>query len=214
MSSLHNELRQTDLQRGVARAFGGEVQLERVGETLTPIYNPWERFEYRLLRGEYSGFGRIVVVAGGAGNLSQAQLFNTSTNMLITVERVMLLGDGVAISGGWSLGYSKTAMPTGPSSEYNVRDLRSLKLTTSPPHLVGYIYSRNNSINPHGSTLWTGNGLVSSPGTPYTFDLPLVLPPGWGLCATTDADTNVSIIANFAWRERLLNPGEFAAVLD
>lgn len=89
---LHNALRRAGgLLDGIRRMVGGdlEVNIERMGETVTPILNPWGLPEWAALRGEalFSGWREKAGVAAENGYVGIVNTTPTgSGNNIIVVD--------------------------------------------------------------------------------------------------------------------------------
>lgn len=112
---LHNALTNyVQLLNGFRRALGemgGDFSgIERAGETLTPILNPWSLPEWALLRGEIL-FARSIAVGALAANYSIQELVNpTGSGVLAVVLEIMNVGSlmQTSIDSGPALGVLAT----------------------------------------------------------------------------------------------------------
>lgn len=214
MSSLHNALRFIGLQRGYRRALG-EVQLERAGETLTPVYSPWLLPEHAALRDEWLMSGLGNAAAGGAGTYAHVQLYNpTTSNVLVVCEKIEALSPANACT-IWSAGYSITRFATGSAGTPRNRDLRLVKGTILNWRGIAELRYDNAQVIVLHYEAWRGSSLTpSSAGAPFYLEMPVVIPPGWGFSVVPQAVTNIPCQVSFQYRERRMEPGEFATELD
>lgn len=94
MGSIHNELRSSALQQAIRDAVGGsmEVEIERIGETLTPVLDIWSQPEWVQLRGVRPfAIGGVVLAANVAG-IARFQISNPAGSQVIAViERVSVV---------------------------------------------------------------------------------------------------------------------------
>lgn len=104
MGSQHNELLQSDLGIAIKAIIGDKEHdsaLERWGETLQPVLNPWERLEWELLRRE-KGYGLVWTTAVAPAARRAALKLNivaaTVSNVVI-VPKLLVLSDRCLI--GW-----------------------------------------------------------------------------------------------------------------
>lgn len=93
MGSIHNELRSAVLQQAIRDAVGGgmEVEIERIGETITPILDLWSQPEWFQLRGVRRWSTSVVLAANVAG-ISRFQLrVPAGTGVIAVVEELNII---------------------------------------------------------------------------------------------------------------------------
>lgn len=86
MGQVHNELHVASLQLGIRRAVGGdmEVEIERVGETLTPVLDLWTQPDWFFLR-NVRRFAISVPLAANVAGIARFQISVPATARVITV---------------------------------------------------------------------------------------------------------------------------------
>lgn len=89
MANIHNQIKYySALTTGLAQVLGldgYEEGVSRVSESLIPIFDPHTKPEVLAKIGIRLWAARFVVTAGGAGNRSEAQVFNPATSQIIVV---------------------------------------------------------------------------------------------------------------------------------
>lgn len=94
MGSIHNELRSSALQQAIRDAVGGnmEVDIERVGETLTPVLDIWTLPEWFQLRAcKRFAIGNVPLAANPAG-IARFQLsLPAECGMISVIEEISLI---------------------------------------------------------------------------------------------------------------------------
>lgn len=201
MSHVHNALhRCTEVLQGINRSLGndrGGTGVERLGETLTPIMNPWQLPEWAWLRGELLGWTDQTIAGGGAGFRAIAQLYNQTENRLLVIEPGSRF---VVAAGTVVLGVTATQATTDSGFNLLLRDTR----ISNPSVIGGRARSQNGVAIPAGFTA----GISFLSGT-TTYDLlfPLVVSPGFGAFACSTAD-DTQITASWIARVRDMLPGE------
>lgn len=88
MATLHNQIKYYSFLSGLSQVLGldgYEEGISRLSESLVAVINPWQRDEMLAKIGIRLWAARFVVGAGGAGNRSEAQVFNPTTSQIITV---------------------------------------------------------------------------------------------------------------------------------
>lgn len=204
MGAIHNELRKVgNLLRAFQNGFelDSDAGLERLGETLTPIFNAWALPEWNYLRGERL-VGAAVTNGAVVGERSGAAILNpTGSGTLIVIEHAYC---NCGANEAFFLCRATQAQITGTYArapgggvEY-LRDTRfslpganeaagQLYLGADPAQ-VGLLISRVSVL---------ANTTVFLPGTPF------VLSPGHGV-AIEGATANVANGTGFVWREQPL----------
>lgn len=87
MGNVHNELRASALQQAIRDAVGGnmEVEIERIGETITPVLDIWTLPEWFQLRScKRFAIGGVPLAANVAG-IARFQVSNPAGSGVITV---------------------------------------------------------------------------------------------------------------------------------
>lgn len=200
---LHNAIGTNPaLSRMLARVAGlsdGEDGVGRLGETLTPTINPWERPEWAVLQGELLATGGIALGAPGAGLIAQIQLFNPLASRRLITARFEAGGGALAV---FEIRTAAIALPLDSGIWKGCRDSRA-----QPDSPVGEIWYDNTAAAAVGTRrLQSPNVLASTPYREYRW---WILHPGRGLAVNTGA-LNQALTVNFEWRERLALPGEVA----
>lgn len=88
MAGLHNQIKYFSFLSGLHQVLGldgFEEGISRLSESLVAVMDPWTRAEVLAKIGIRLWSARFVVGAGGAGNRSEAQVFNPATSSIITV---------------------------------------------------------------------------------------------------------------------------------
>jgi len=203
VSQIHNEIRKGWLSDAVNRALGRtrEGGIERVGETVDAIMNPWGLPEWAFLRGE-----RLCAIwrsqGAVAGEFSYIGLLNpTGSNSLVVIEAASIQSSASG-QGFAQLTLEATALATlGSQAPGNVRDRRNTPASTTTAQTI------------IGSDVSSGVGVAlenrrTAVATNMDFQhLPVVLAPGH-VYLMAWATVNVGIDGNFMWRERKAYPGE------
>lgn len=209
--SVHNVLRRAGtLIAGVRRMVGGQedTSLERLGETLTPILNPWGLPEWAKLRGEDLYAVRTVQAAVVAEFSGIALTNPAGSGALIVVDNVQ--ADGSAIVNGLLEIMAITAISgtyltaTTPAS---IRDRRFRNVFSCKAQFL----QGSDAGNTFGAQLeqQTFKALATAGQTTRFTNLPVILRPGDCL-AVIGQTVNVGLTASWAWRERSALPGELA----
>lgn len=188
-----------ELLRAYVLAAGlaeNEAGVERLGETLTPTLNIWERPEWALLRGETLWVANRVVTAGGAGTMAGVAICNPVGSGIVTVVEKAQLNVAVA---GAVIGVMMLALDSlilanfGNTAQVHTRDRR--KQTTGQT-LVRY----GNTI----VGLLAGTEVEYQPAVTVVcrmVNLPVPLYAGQGLLLQTNDDAS-AISAHFSGYER------------
>lgn len=202
--AIHNELRRaSDLQRGV-KIFSGldsaEGGIERLGETLTPVLDPWSRPEIAYLRRERLAAGWTYVAAGGAGNISAASLGNPDpTRFMMVIEEIII---NVTTTG--SVYLCNTGLQL-----VNIITTKGSRDGRWSPTAAGDVPNAVVS-NKNNDATTPGNAIAAVPITanqPFVWRQPWVLGRN-GIMTVRSATANVAMTVSWCWRERTLIPGE------
>jgi len=193
---------------GISVGLGAEEEgVSRLGETLTPIFNPWELPETAYLRGERLEAG-VFDVTGGAATIPEVLLFNpVGSRLLGVVTRlhwtwITTLGAfftyrlfrGVALPGGF------VALNSGPV------DTRSGQLIAAPA--AGLVLAQAANAARAGGLEFDSWTVPVNIGVE---DLePVILSPGTGLSFGSQVVGVQRFIGGIRWRERVMLPGEQA----
>lgn len=211
---LHNALKRSPIADGVKRAIGqhrqGEGGLERWGETLQPVVNPWGMPEWAALRGEQLCAVRSfqAAVAGEYGGI--ALMNPAGSNTIMVVEDITVATDVVAMNMNLEVVADSTisgtyAVVTNPSC---ARD-RRFKGTTGLSRAT--FRQGTDPANTFGAQLEQQSALVgpAAPTTRFQVALPCIIRPGDDLLVVGQT-VNVQFRASWGWRERQAFPGELA----
>lgn len=212
---LHNALKRSPIADGVKRAIGqhrqGEGGLERWGETLQPVVNPWGMPEWAALRGEQLASIRFPQPAV-AGEFSIIALGNPAgSNNIVVVEAVTVgTGGGVGLTVFLEVVPDTTVAATLTAAAFPAcsRDRRFKGITGVTRT---FIKTGSDVGNTFGAQVeqQTALPLATSAMQPFIVSLPLILRPGDDLCAIGQT-VNSQLTVAFGWRERSAFPGELA----
>lgn len=203
MASIHNGLsRYTELSRGAKLSMGLDSEaggLERLGETLTPVWDPFGKPEYAFPRGEMLATGGYILSAVVA-EYPKIAFHAGGTERIYVLERCVLKTSGAC---NVQIRQSVTALASAGAKGF--RDSRRLawdSATLVPTGRVTYVSD--------GTTPGTVIGYIGMlANEPLPLQLDFVLHAGYGLVFLPDT-TNMTFAATFWWRERQLLPGELA----
>jgi len=201
VGQLHNEFRAGSLQRAITEALGvagHDVAIERVGETLTPVFDVWSQPEWALGRQEFLCMARLITAAGGAGFRTRIGIRNTSVEddpWLCVVEE----GTNARPSTGTDVRGAITFTDQTDAAPLVIRDGRS---RIAPPFVR--LRTQNGDALPAGIS--AGEALIDG-GSVLRLEQPVVLRFGQALYFYPGAD-NIGLSATFYARVRRLLPGE------
>lgn len=179
-----------------------DTALERLGETLTPILNPWGLPEWAKLRGE-DLYAVTSVQSAVAAEFSAICIENpVASNSLIVVDDVQVSAAGVNIPAtleimlisAVSATYTVVARPA------SLRDRRFRSTFASKAQLR----FGSDPSNTFGAQL--AQIPVTTLENAYRC-LPVILQPG-DLLAVIGQTVNSALRVNWVWRERAALPGE------
>lgn len=196
MAELHNALRRTrGLLGAFQKAFGLDQSagVERLGETLQPTLNIFERPEWALLRGEEWFAVDETQTAGGAGNFSKIGIFNPTGSGLL----VVVLDHIIRSSTADSVLLLPTTTLLGNGATVQMLDRRRRVSHGARSHFAAdavAVADRMLTIR-------------SAAAEPMTFRIPIVLPPGQGFVWKSNTD-NIQIVAGFVGYQRAMLPSE------
>ena len=201
--AVHNELRRiTQLQRALKIAFGldsAEGGLERLGETLTPIVDTWAHPDHAFLRDERLMSATVDVAAGGAGTNGKLQVWNATSQYVFIITEIRVS----TASAAQHLVYAHGSLIAATVAvTYAHRDFRTHNAGVAP---AATVRADNGSGIPAGAARVFMETQPSYRAS--VFREPLVITPGSGVFATTQA--NLAAQLCISWRERLLLPGEY-----
>lgn len=202
--AVHNAMPASPIADAVSRMVGdttGALGLERYGETLTPILNPWELPEWDYLRRTRicMGYAQAGPVAGEYSTIS---LLNpiTSQHLIVLEHAFGLLGTAGSVFTMFPIDY--TAIVGAATITNNSVDSR----WGGANYPLGLVYQGTTAAAPAGRALvqmaWLPTG-----GTEQTIVSPVVIGPGTcvAFCAAT---VNIMLRLNLVWRERRALSGE------
>jgi len=205
VGGLHNALTRGDLTKALKAILGdmkGDGGLERYGETLQPVVNPWELPENRLPRGEATLSRAVAVAAGAAGTFAGAALINrvTHRNRLFVVEKVSVFCPATS---QFRVGTTTEATADANFGNQLPGHFLDTRFTVGTAAIrIGFGVPAGIVTSLHMIGVALANTLV------YIDELEgCVLHPGFAVFVQTQddaADFNV----NFKWRERVAYPGE------
>lgn len=182
-------------------AGDADVAIERLGETLTPVLDPWGSPERLYLLGEWLCAGRADVGAGGAGFRSLIILENPANSRYIaTVDQVYVQGSAGAVMFLAWLFDLQLGAEGGGTAFLDSRRQRNTNIDT-----VLQLRVRNNAADTANQRLI--RDLANAAGTPVWSPTRIILRPGSAVYLKPGAD-NVAISGGFEWRERAALPGE------
>lgn len=212
MAPIHNALKRSPIADGVKKAIGqhkqGEGGLERWGETLTPIVNPWGMPEWAALRGEQlAAIGSFQ--AAVAAEFSGIALMNPADSKTIVVVEAVSF-NATAAAQAWLEITVDTALAgtftvvTNPAAARD-RRFKGLSGLTRATFRQG-----SDPGNTFGARVEVQNyPAVGAAFSPFQTALPVILRPGDDLSVIIQT-VNIAAFINWAWRERQAFPGELA----
>lgn len=210
---VHNAIRKaTYLQDALRRIFGETSSwgLERVGETLDPSIDLWERPEWSWPRGEYlwSTFGTVGAVAGEQGFMGIRN--PPGSNLVCVITDANVRSPGLAPADlSVSLVDSATSAATESTAlRFIQRDTRAYRGSTVGTNGQTPALLRVNGTDPAsvGSTMETIRAQTTDAyTTPQS--LPYVLTPGYALLIQHNT-VNLVVNCNFAGYAYNALPGE------
>lgn len=207
MGVLHNELKEGDFGKAVENALGldlAEGGLERVGETLQPTFNMWERPEWAVLRGE-----RLWAVQPSqpavVGEFSSVGIAVPANSKVIAVIDQIILFPGfgnalteVALFNIPAGGFTSTSTP-------NPRDSRIPWVGGTTPTIGVISFAHHQVAVPFPAFFMNITPAAGQPPTAYSF--PIVITPGFALFIEPFAN-NTRIDAAIIGRSRPARRGE------
>lgn len=202
MSDVHNAIhRFGNLIAGVRRMVGGgaDVAIERLGETLTPVINPWERPEWYHPRGERLLAVHESVGAGAATFNSGAAIVNPAgSNMIVVVTNASVIPSAA------SAVFMQLATEGQADTAF---------ATDAAPDRIDTRSKNARSVFKFGNINSTSVGVTvervfhTSRGVMFFQTPPVVLSPGFALVVLNDDDA-ASVEISFRLYERAALPGE------
>lgn len=183
-----------------------DTALERLGETLTPILNPWGLPEWAKLRGEQLYSVRSFQAAVAA-EFSGIALHNPAGSNTIIVVDAVAAGAGTTMTVLLEI-MLDSAISATYTVNANPASLRDRRFRTSFS-AVAQVRQGSDATNTFGAQLDTTTApTLPSAGSPSDFRaLPVILQPGEAL-AVIGQTVNLSLVTVFVWRERAALPGE------
>jgi len=212
-SPIHNQLQRSPIADAVKRAIGqhrqGEGGLERWGETLTPIVNPWGMPEWAALRAEQLCAVRTFVGAVAAEFAAVALMNPLGSNTIIVVEAVSFISSGAARAFLEVVADSVISGTLGTLTNPSCARDRRFKGLTGLSRAT--FRQGTDPTNTFGAQLedTTQTGTVAAPATSFVTCLPVILRPGDDLLCIQQT-VNLTLTVNWGWRERQAFPGELA----
>jgi hypothetical protein len=202
MPPIHNGINYyTELIAGLREAFGetGTWGLERFGETIMPVLDPFRVPEWAILRGEQLAWG-VSRETAVAAQTSMVQLHNDSTNRIVVIEPgTSFHGNAVT---NLILSFTTTLLADDDGRCF-IRDGRNLR-----PTVPGTRRRSETGAVPAGVSAGDAHHLGSqASGDREVIDFPIVLTPGFTVVARA-GNTNENITANWVVRSRVAMPGE------
>ena len=214
MAQLHNELRrQTEILRAIKDALAitdAEVNVERLGETLTPSINIWELPEWAVLRDE-SLLCEATAQGAVAGELSAVGISNPTGSKAVAVVEAIRYRSGAPARVRMAYGIAALTDATlGPAGFFN-RDPRLTPGTATPGQgavtPVRFVFGSDTSFaNFLTTTIEDASALIAN----QDYDAmcpPVVVPPGFSFVAISDT-ANTLLAVTIRARARTAYPAE------
>jgi hypothetical protein len=198
MSNLHNALRGEPISLSLRRMFGGDASLsvERLGETLQPVINPWDHPECRYLRGEVP-FSASSTLGATAAEFTGVALRNpSSSNVIAVITEVSVAGAATMAFLGWGTSIASY----GGTTTLVSRDRR----VSGVPHLTCN-HGSDTATQINGGVIERLQGAAAE--TRYFKAVPLVLIPGFVLIIE-NATVNLGLEFNYVGYARPVVTGE------
>ncbi len=206
MGQLHNELlRAHEIRQAIKDAVEsseGDVNVERLGETLTPVIDIWSLPEWSFLREECRFTTQRDVVAAVAAQFGFYQVLNPAgSNQLVVLDGFWASTTANSIVAG-----SLTVTPRGATGTSFAVPLDGRWFDRSAAYVANLTISKGTTVGPFGDPLGlssqtTGNFL------PLSSWPPVILPPGVGFFIS-DNVLNEAMAVQITGRVRPARPGE------
>lgn len=204
--NVHNSIKYGgDLLRAYSRAVGmaeDETGVERLGETLTPVIDLWDKPEFRLLRGERP-FWHQQTAAAVAAERSILVLRNPAGSRLLAVVELARTVQDCTIRLS-----SNQAQVLDTDTQGFPRDGRLVAAGPDVRSRVRFGTMSETTANA-GTTVWE---MTLANDGKRIIKLDFILSPGRDLRLAGIAD-NTALGGGFWWRERPALPGELLGAL-
>ncbi len=216
MADVHNGIKyysglldELALISGVDRATAGGV--ERLGETLTPVLNPYELVEFAKLRNEQFFAVQAFVVAVVA-EFSISALHNPAGSRMLAVVDKITIGAGVTEAA------TIDAAPNGGLVDLTLNVGAGVLASVDRRFLVGQAATSRVLLRQgsDAASSFAGDAILeqvsaqavsTNPFGESKVAVPAVLRPG-DLLAVIGLTANTNLLVNWRWRERPALPGE------
>lgn len=204
---LHNALKRGWLTHAVTRALGegdSEGAVERFGETVTPVVNPWGMPEWAALRGEQLAGCRTFQNLVAAEYAAVALMNPAGSGMIVVVEAISFNAGATAqaqlevVADSVISGTLLTVTNPSCSRDRRFKGISGLTRAT--------FRQGSDAASTFGAQLET-QGFTGSLFSQFVVGLPLILRPGDD-CLVVLQTVNLAMTVCWAWRERLAYPGE------
>lgn len=204
MGVLHNELKEGAFGKAVENSLGldlAEGGLERVGETLQPIFNMWERPEWAHHRDE-----RIWAVAPSqpavVGEFSMVGIAVPANSKLIAVVEDIILFTNNTVAGLNVAMFNSVAFTA--SSTPSPRDSRIPFVGGTNPTIGVTSFAHHQAALPYPAVLLT---MIAAGNAPLHMNMPIVITPGFA-CYVGPTAVNTLAGACLIGRSRPARRGE------
>lgn len=208
MAQLHNAIRRFgSLIAGVRRMVGGsaDVQLERLGETLTPILNPWGLPEWAYPRGEFLLLATRNAGATAAEYSGIAIVNPAGSQCLLVIDAVKGRCDTGNIALTLTYATEASIAATLATSTFAVaRDTRTAKGASTARNLGPVMYV---GTDPVGWLNELEELFVNATTYSAAISPPYIIRPGVGL-VLSGKTVNTAMRGCFVGRWRAALPGE------
>jgi hypothetical protein len=193
---------------GISVGLGSEEEgVSRLGETLTPIVNPWERPDGSFLRRERLAAGSFAIVSA-AGTRCEALLYNPPGTTLVTMKRLRFSSALAAVAAFNYRLFRGAAPPAG------FVDANTGPLDTRDPQLIAARATTARVMQAANAA--ADGGIVFDNVNPQAANViivdeaPVILAPGTGFILELGANGANTVVGGFRWLERVMLPGEQA----
>lgn len=212
MAKVHNGLNNSWLGDAVKRAINASKSdgtVERFGETLMPVLNPWGMPEWAAIRGEQLCAVRTIVTAVAAEFGAIALMNPIGSNLIVVVEAVDFQCTTTGLKAFLEVVPDTTiaatlATVTNPTCARD-RRFKGLSGLSRATFRQG-----TDPTNTFGAQLESQNyASVGASFAPFVTSLPVILKPGDDLMVIAQV-VNLALEVNWGWRERQAFVGELA----
>lgn len=204
MATIHNELRRSGGLLSAIRAILGVTDpdsgVERFGETLTPVLDPWRRPEHAFLRGERLASGVLLSQFDAAGDTAHVALVNPAgSRSLVVVHFVRTAGATADLR----VATEAAILAAGfvEAGERNWRDRRGPGPSSAVESTARLF--RGSIVGTVGSAIT----ITSTTHQLYDQHFPVILSPGSALNVRSSA-IDLDLTVELHWHERIALPGE------